>query len=250
MGRALHCITHPDHQLGARAEQESALQGLRRCAPTTATRRDSPRLAPRPTRGPTPLTLDLFTREKKKTREKLLRTVRSGRARRLRIGVSCVDSRDTEHSRDTEALHSPGRRQTKARFGQRWGGVGLAGWKKGGKKSVVSIATGFKSAKSGTRARPVQLATRARSNITRITRVEAPRRRTELAGGATESPTTGLVQVRARAAGPGHLRNVIGVTFFRSEPARARSSAARSAAQLQMGATARRRALLKRFQRV
>ena len=50
--------------------------------------RDPPRLAPRPTRAPTPLTLDLFTREKKKTREKLFRTVSWARpTRRLRIGV-------------------------------------------------------------------------------------------------------------------------------------------------------------------
>ena len=42
--------------------------------------RDTPRLAPRPTRVPPTLTLDLITREKKKTGEKLLRILRSGRA--------------------------------------------------------------------------------------------------------------------------------------------------------------------------
>jgi hypothetical protein len=45
-----------------------------------ALHRESPRRAPRPTRAPPTLTLDLITREKKKTGEKLLRIVRSGRA--------------------------------------------------------------------------------------------------------------------------------------------------------------------------
>ena len=46
MGRAQLIAERPDHHLGARAEQESALQGLRRCAAHTATRRDSLRAQP------------------------------------------------------------------------------------------------------------------------------------------------------------------------------------------------------------
>jgi hypothetical protein len=42
--------------------------------------RDTPQHAPRPTHAPPTLTLDLITREKKKTGEKLLRIVRYGRA--------------------------------------------------------------------------------------------------------------------------------------------------------------------------
>ncbi len=45
-----------------------------------ASHRDTPRRAPRPTRAPTPLTLDLITQEKKKTGEKVVRRARSGRA--------------------------------------------------------------------------------------------------------------------------------------------------------------------------
>jgi hypothetical protein len=44
-----------------------------------ANHRDSPRRAPRPTRAPTPLTLDFITREKKKTGEKVMRRARTGR---------------------------------------------------------------------------------------------------------------------------------------------------------------------------
>jgi len=44
-----------------------------------ASHRDSPRRAPRPTRAPTTLTLDLITQEKKKTGEKVVRRARSGR---------------------------------------------------------------------------------------------------------------------------------------------------------------------------
>jgi hypothetical protein len=42
--------------------------------------RDTPRRSPRPTRAPPTLTLDLITREKKKTGEKVVNRVRSGRA--------------------------------------------------------------------------------------------------------------------------------------------------------------------------
>ncbi len=75
LGCAQLIAGHPDHQLGGRAEQGSALSGRRRCAPHTATRRDA-----LPNRAPPTLALDLITREKKKTGEKLLRIVSPGHA--------------------------------------------------------------------------------------------------------------------------------------------------------------------------
>ena len=59
--------------------------------------RDLPRLAPRPTRAPTPLTLDLFTRETKKTREKLRRgwfLITSGRIYHLGFVRAQIPRRD------------------------------------------------------------------------------------------------------------------------------------------------------------